>query len=263
MNKKQIQQQQQKNEQNYQNPNYISSNGNGGLVTTLIGPQAYFSTKDKNNVSMLSSSTTDSNTMEVIIENNSNANNKNLISTRKNGVLNANQSLLNIVPPGQVISNTTTVNNSLKTNSFEQMNAAARINADKTGSNLDISDSNAKRLTQGIAAIAAQRKAYQHHRELMQELGHHEAKVLLRLKSPPPNLNRHNDDNANGGGASTPTRIAKLSDQSENKYDDLFEKKNSVLTDGSNKTKKQVKIKEIVQYKLPDDEDSFAVKFSK
>lgn len=176
MSKKQIQQQQQKNEQNYQNPNYISSNGNGGLVTNMVGPQAYFSAKDKNNVSMLSSSTTDSNTMEVIIENNSNINNKNLISTRKNGVLNANQSLLNIVPPGQVVSN------NLNSNSFEQMNAAAKLNADKSSSNLDFPDSNAKRLTQGIAAIAAQRKAYQHHRELMQgKLVDLIRKLLLRL----------------------------------------------------------------------------------
>ena len=242
LNKKQLQKEQQQKEQNYQNPNYISSNGAGGLVSNLIGPQAYFSTKDKNNVSMLSSSTTDSNAMEVIFENNSTANNKNLISTRKNSILNANNSLLNIVPPGQVISNST------KTNSFEQMNAAAKLQADKSNS-LELTDSNAKRLTQGIAAIAAQRKAYQHHRELMQELGHHEAKVLLRLKSP----NNSNSKQADDTGIASPSR--KINDQ----LDDLFEKKNSILTDGRDKAKKQVKIREIVQYKLPDDEDNFTV----
>lgn len=236
----------QQKETNYQNPNYISSNGSGGLVSTLIGPQAYFSTKDKNNISMLSSSTTDSNTMEVIFENNTSVNNKNLIQTRKNGVLNANNSLINIVPPGQVILNST------KTNSFDQLNT--KLNSDKSNSNLELNDSNAKRLTQSIAAIAAQRKAYQHHRELMQELGHHEAKVVLRLKSPP-----RQDDNE----ALTPSRLNYSNNinnntSKEDKYDDLFEKKNSILTDGSNKMKKQVKIKEIVQYKLPDDED-FAV----
>ncbi len=173
----QLQQQQQQQQQqsitnlqnkdsaNYQNFNYISSNGAGGLVSNLIGPQSYFSTKDKNNISMLSSSTTDSNTMEVIIENNSNVNNRNLISTRKqNGVLNGNNSLLNIVPPGQVVpisNTTTTTTTTIKTNSFEQINAAAKLQADSQPS-ADLTDSNAKRLTQGIAAIAAQRKAYQH-----------------------------------------------------------------------------------------------------
>jgi hypothetical protein len=248
----QLQQQQQQQQQqsitnlqnkdsaNYQNFNYISSNGAGGLVSNLIGPQSYFSTKDKNNISMLSSSTTDSNTMEVIIENNSNVNNRNLISTRKqNGVLNGNNSLLNIVPPGQVvpISNTTTTT-TIKTNSFEQINAAAKLQADSQPS-ADLTDSNAKRLTQGIAAIAAQRKAYQHHRELMQELGHHEAKVLLRLKSPTLKQQQQQQIEEN--------RLIEPINQTEN----------SVLNDGLNsKTKKQVKIKEIVQYKLPDDEDN-------
>lgn len=229
---------QNKDSANYQNFNYISSNGAGGLVSNLIGPQSYFSTKDKNNISMLSSSTTDSNTMEVIIENNSNVNNRNLISTRKqNGVLNANNSLLNIVPPGQVVpinNNTTTT---IKTNSFEQINAAAKLQADSQPS-ADLTDSNAKRLTQGIAAIAAQRKAYQHHRELMQELGHHEAKVLLRLKSPTLKQQQQQIEE---------NRLIEPINQTEN----------SVLNDGLNsKTKKQVKIKEIVQYKLPDDEDN-------
>ncbi len=191
---------------------------------------------------MLSSSTTDSNTMEVIIENNSNVNNRNLISTRKqNGVLNGNNSLLNIVPPGQVVpisNTTTTTTTTIKTNSFEQINAAAKLQADSQPS-ADLTDSNAKRLTQGIAAIAAQRKAYQHHRELMQELGHHEAKVLLRLKSPTLKQQQQQQIEEN--------RLIEPINQTEN----------SVLNDGLNsKTKKQVKIKEIVQYKLPDDEDN-------
>ena len=95
----------------------------------------------------------------------------------------------------------------------------------------------AKRQTQGIAAIAAQRKAYQHHRELMQELG---------------------QDSGSGNGnllALTESRLGKhdLAGQ----YEDLFEKKSSAVTDNSgatSKAKKQVKIRDIVQYKLPEEE---------
>ena len=88
----------------------------------------------------------------------------------------------------------------------------------------------AKRQTQSIAAIAAQRKAFQHHRELMQELGQNEKKQEL-----------------------TASRLAKHDLEALN---ELLEKRNSVLTDNSLslRTKKQVKIRDIVQYKLPDEE---------
>jgi hypothetical protein len=108
----------------------------------------------------------------------------------------------------------------------------------------------AKRATMNIAAVAAQKKAKQHHRELMQEL-----------------------DYGGGGGDfnSESYMNATSSQEHENRgamlMASLLEKKNSVLTDGSNsnsngynashhnKVKKQVKIKDIVQFKqLPDDD---------
>ena len=104
-----------------------------------------------------------------------------------------------------------------------------------------------KRHTQNIAAIAAQRKAKQHHRELMQE-----------LETPQPNHGNHfNSDSM----ILTSSRLNEHHGDNED-HRMVLEKRNSVLTDGSsnvyggggaNKIKKQVKIRDIVQYKLPDD----------
>ena len=218
----------QQKDSNYQHisGNYISSNGSGGLVTTSIGPPqlAFNNIKDKNNLSILSSSTVDSKDMEVIFENTTTANNKNLISTmnptRTN--LNGKNPFVNsIAPPGQVISN-----------------QGYKINSRLTSSNneiINLESNMAKRQTQGIAAIAAQRKAFQHHRELMQELEYE--------------TNTNKED-------LTTSRLATHDQSNEDKYEEFLEKKNSVLTDNNiigNKTKKQVKIKDIVQYKLPDE----------
>lgn len=211
--------------------NYISGNGSGGLVSTSLGPQLALNQKDKNNLSMLSSSTNDSNNMEVIFENTPTTSNKQLITTParingKYGVLTSNNSLTNpniIIPPGQIISNSTgtysLTNNKNKNQQSNQSDSNAPTNS-------------AKRHTQVIAAIAAQRKASLHHKELMQELGH--------------------QDEKQASDALTLSRLAKH-DQNYDNESNLFEKKNSVLTDGSNRAKKQVKIKDIVQFKLPDD----------
>ena len=63
----------------------------------------------------------------------------------------------------------------------------------------------------------------------------------------------------------TASRLAKHDLNAVDKYDDLFEKKNSVLTDASlnttSKAKKQVKIRDIVQYKLPDEESVRRIEF--
>ena len=210
-------------DQNYYfiNGNYISSNGHGGLVSQSVGLQNAFnnSKNNNNNISMLSSSTNDSN-MEVILENVPSTVNKQLINTppRINGKYGIGNS--GIVPPGQVVSN----NLSLGAKNKNNNNSSGQIDR----------NSNAKRLTQGIAAIAAQRKASQHHKELMQELGHKSNSQVELL---------------------TTSRLAKH-DQAlatQTLDDGVFEKKNSVLTDGSNRAKKQVKIKDIVQFKLPDD----------
>jgi len=91
-----------------------------------------------------------------------------------------------------------------------------------------------KRDTQGIAAVAAQRKASQHHKELMQELaGTNEA-----LRSDPL----------------TASRLAKH-DQLTNAHvphkpeETMSDKRSSILTDGSNRTaKKQVKIRDSVLF---------------
>lgn len=91
-----------------------------------------------------------------------------------------------------------------------------------------------KRDTQGIAAVAAQRKASQHHKELMQEL----ASTNEALRSD----------------ALTASRLAKH-DQLTNAHvphkpdETMSDKRSSILTDGSNRTvKKQVKIKDSILF---------------
>ncbi len=191
---------------NYQS-NYISNNGN-----IMIGPPqlAFNYAKDKNNLSMLSSSTVDSKDMEIIVDT---ASNRNLISTQQPY---RNNKHVSMVPPGQV------------DRGIQQgkMNSGSYVSIGGGASDTNI----AKRQTQGIAAIAAQRKAFQHHRELMQELGQNEKQQEL-----------------------TASRLARHDLEALN---ELLEKKNSVLTDNSVsvKAKKQVKIRDIVQYKLPDEE---------
>lgn len=152
---------------NYQtiNGNYISSNGTGGLVS--LGPQ------NPKNASNISSSTNDSNSntnMEIVTEN---VSNKQLIKGTNIPVKGTfNNSKYNLIePPG-----------------FVDANEPIKINT-----SLNKSAANAKRLTQGIAAIAAQRKASQHHKELMQELGRYD------------NSN-HSDSNIN---SLTPSRLAR------------------------------------------------------
>ena len=212
--------------------NFISGNGAGGLVTTNVGPQTGFnqSKDNKNNMSMLSSSTTDSNNIEVILEKVPSTNNKQLISTTTPKSINTKYDVYNskIAPPGQVLNSYN--NSSTKANSNNNSNA------------------NSKKFTQGIAAIAAQRKANQHHKELMQELG--------QVQN---NNNNNNNGTTQNESTLTMSRLAKhdqtlgggVTGSNSLQDEHFFEKKNSILTDGSNKAKKQVKIKEIVQYKLP------------
>lgn len=94
-----------------------------------------------------------------------------------------------------------------------------------------------KRDTQGIAAVAAQRKASQHHKELMQELGSNNAAA-----------DHHRSD------ALTASRLAKH-DQLTNGHvptkpdETMSDKRSSILTEGSNRTvKKQVKIKDSILF---------------
>lgn len=194
---------------NYQNTNYISSNGNGGFNSISIGaPQ--LDPKDKNNLSMLSSSTVDSKDLEIIVDA---PPNRNLISTQYRVNKLGNQ----VAPPGQVFAS----HHKLNSSSYTSIGPDSNI---------------AKRQTQGIAAIAAQRKAFQHHKELMSELGQQEQNAANRQQEL------------------TASRLAKHDLDAMN---DLFEKKNSVLTDNStvnSRAKKQVKIRDIVQYKLPDED---------
>ena len=247
------------NQQNNMNYATGASYGNGnGSMPNLLAPQNAFYRDNKNNSSMLSSSTNDSN-MEIIIENNNNNNNRQMMGVRqhgKNGVLTSNNSLMNpsiIIPPGQVV----------PSYNFPSMNNGNNSN-NNNGANPNM-NTNAKRLTQNIAAIAAQRKATQHHRDLMQELGQ--------------NNPTHGPIYSYGNDGLTASRLARH-DQNTNYgpnnriIDDFMplEKKNSVLTDGSlsnnyytsnnnsnnsnngTKSKKQVKIKDIVHYKLPDEQ---------
>ena len=110
--------------------NFISGNGAGGLVTTNVGPM---SKDNKNNMSMLSSSTADSNNIEVILEKMPSTNNKQLISTTTPKNINSKYDVYNskIAPPGQVLNH----------------------NSNASSSTKNSNNNNAKKLTQGIAAI--------------------------------------------------------------------------------------------------------------
>ena len=228
------------------NTNYTSIDNNGGSTQTNLGPQLLMnSNKHINN---LSSSTIDSNNPDIIYES---VNNKNLISTTspiksniKNGVLTTNNALINpnIVPPGQIITSSNRNINSNKTNPFnanyELYNKTPNYlvqNEQSFDSDVNVNVTNAKRLTQGIAAIAAQRKAQQHHQVLMQELGH----------------NNNNYESAQNNNELTASRLAR-----HEELEDYFDKKNLISDANNNKVKKQVKIKDIVEFKIHDEEIS-------
>jgi len=157
--------------------------------------------------------------MEIIVDTTSN---RNLISTQQPY---RSGKQIAVVPPGQV--DRGVQQGKMSSGSYASIGGGA-------------SDTNiAKRQTQGIAAIAAQRKAFQHHRELMQELGQNERQQEL-----------------------TSSRLARHDLEALN---ELLEKKNSVLTDNSLsvRAKKQVKIRDIVQYKLPDEDQHEMVQVSR
>ncbi len=227
---------------NYQlvNTNYISSNGTGGLQNNSIIPHIAFNNKDKNNVSMLSSSTNDSN-MEIILENVPSITNKQLIkagpranvANNKYASLNGNYNYLNNVatlPPGQIVPYQS-VNNVIVTKTSEK---------------------NAKRLTQGIVAIAAQRKAYNHHKQLMQELNDSEPSSHSDEKLTPSRLAKH-DQVVSPPNNKYGARTSNVFDYDEKKnYGAVLNESNGTSYGG--KAKKQVKIQEIVQFKLPDDD---------
>ncbi|RNA27631.1 Kinesin KIF19, partial [Brachionus plicatilis] len=185
------------------NTSSFKNPNNFGSVTT--GQQLQFNARK--NLSNISNSTNESNNMEILLEN---------FSADKQSIK-------------------TTANNSKNNRPFEP---PGHVESPSFRKNED-----AKRLTQGIAAKAAQRKAFQHHKDLMHELGHQENSDY---SSHNPSLNTN----------LTPSRLARH-DQIYGINDDLLgEKKNSFLTDTTNKTKKQVKIKEVVEFKLPDDKSN-------
>lgn len=172
--------------------------------------------ENKNNLSTISStSTTDSqmnnttnntaSNMELIYEN---VPQRHLIKTQNripNSRAGAGGTGVVVVPPGQILVG---------------------------GSNGQYSEDEAKRLTQSIAAIAAQRKATQHHKDLMLELGqvnsYSNSQQLSPANSNSPNNRQYNPN-------------LKTSNGDENANNHKLGQK------------KKVKIKEIVQYKLPDD----------
>ena len=122
----------------------LSKNTKNNII--ILGPPqlAFNYTKDKNNLSMLSSSTVDSKDMEIIIDNTST--NRNLISTTnprngKSNILTNSSSLINnIAPPGQVVG---TQGFKLNSNSYNSINGIVGGNE----SNI------AKRQTQGSIYI--------------------------------------------------------------------------------------------------------------
>lgn len=157
-------------------------------------PMAMFR-ENKNNLSTISSTSTNdsqNNNMELIYEN---VPQRHLIKTQGR-VPNSKAGNI-LLPPGQVI----------------------------PANNNTVANGDAKRLTQSIAAIAAQRKATQHHKDLMQELGH--------------------GKNDSSSTSNSPNRLYNPNLKSSNE--------NGLDASGAKANKKKVKIKEIVQYKLPDD----------
>lgn len=121
-----------------------------------------------------------------------------------------------VVPPGQVVLGGSTINDRRSTVTISSNNSSNNNSSHNSSGGED----EHKRLTQNIAAVAAQRRATQHHKDLMLELGE-------LANTPPPN-------------STSPNRV--YNPQAGNLKDDAK----------SNK-KKKVKIKEIVQYKLPDE----------
>ena len=202
------------------NNNFYLSNANN--VNTASPQQlAAHGKQNRNNTSNLSSSSNDT---EIIVEGSQSVSNKQTIRTAPRNKTGAGNNFL-VNQPGQVV---------LTGNGVNQQQQQPE-----------------KRLTHNIAAIAAQRKAKQHHKELMQELDTNE---------------NNNNDNSES--------FVLTSSRNQNQHQDEsggiilgLEKKNSVLTDGSNgKVKKQVKIRDIVQYKLPDDNyysEEMAMSFSR
>jgi hypothetical protein len=193
-----------------------------------IGHLTSFSTSrdNKNNLSMLSNSSTNdssSNGTEVIDSSNSSnvANqSKGGYNGSRHGVLTSNNSLMNaniVLPPGQIIGNNST------------LTYAGLENSDHDDDRDRLSEKNAKRLTQGIAAVAAQRKASLHHKDLMQELGRQQNNVATLS-------NNHHTSKVNNDVISY--------------FNDSNSKQNG---DNATKMKKKVKIRDLVQYKTPED----------
>jgi hypothetical protein len=90
-----------------------------------------------------------------------------------------------------------------------------------------------KKNTQGIAAVAAQKKASQHHRDLMQELIKKDETKNNKSESPYGNYEANSKDNVNGLNFLNMKVLEKPNGIKQN-----------ILVDGGNKTKKHVKIKE-------------------
>lgn len=115
----------------------------------------------------------------------------------------------------------------------------------------------AKRHTQNIAAIAAQRRANKHHRELMQDIFENSSSSDSNHQTNNSNLkNFHSDSFVLTSSRMNGNGMDEYGGGGGGRYN--LEKKNSVLTDGSlpganGKVKKQVKIRDVVQFKLPDD----------
>jgi kinesin family member 18/19 len=107
--------------------------------------------------------------------------------------------------------------------------------------------------TQGIAAVAAQRKATQHHRDLMLELGQQPSVsstsgAELDTKLTTSRLAKH--DQLLNILNSTNNSIV---NNSKNLDESLSEKKSTILTDGSNRAKKTVKIQDKVKFQVKED----------
>lgn len=225
-----------KKDSNYQSSNYVSSNisNNTGLNGTIIGqPQLAYNYSKGNNLSVLSSSTVDSKDMEIIMDPNTNS--RGLISTTNPRNTKTNGLVSSIVAPGQVMSNQ---GFKLSSSSFNSINGG--------GGGTNPPETNiAKRQTQGIAAIAAQRKAFQHHRDLMNEIHGQEN------HSQPQQQNTQNYSK----DMLTSSRLARHDIHTNEKYEDMYAS-NPNVNGNNSRVKKQVKIRDIVQYKLPEEEVS-------
>jgi hypothetical protein len=124
----------------------------------------------------------------------------------------------------------------IENNGIEKTNIVHEFEQfDNNNNNQNRTNKKMKKHTQGIAAVAAQKKASQHHRDLMQEFIKSDE---FNNESPTRNSNENN------------LKQTILHDGNSKKIEKYNEKKQSISSETTQKIKKQVKIKENSENKI-------------